>query len=135
MWAVKLSEFNIACSPPSFLLFFPKLVEAAVSALALFSYKCCFEAAIIPRCGLGRAQISPKPVHNHFVCLKLSFSFKVKEPSEHAGCVLLLHQLQNLMFLVLVLPQSLVNVSITNHTLLQQSFCLGACTGKALPLF
>lgn len=34
-------------SPP-FYYFFPKLVEAAMSVLALFSYKDCFKAAITP---------------------------------------------------------------------------------------
>jgi len=48
MLAVKLSEFNIACSSPLFIIFFLKLVEAAMSVLALFSYKDCFEPPITP---------------------------------------------------------------------------------------
>lgn len=66
-----------------------------------------------------------------------SLCLTVKEPSERAGHVLLLHQLDSLRFLVSVLHPCHsfeITLALLNNLPLQ-SFCLRPSTGKALSLF
>lgn len=89
-----------------------------MSVLALFSYKDCFEAPITP-VWFGRSSDFIKTCAQS-LCLKLSFTSKVKDRSEHEGCVLL--QLKALelnccAFSPASLPWSLDSFGITEQTL------------------